>query len=253
MKNTIRTILVDDELDSIEVLLDLISESNTGLEVVGTAQTAQEAIRLIRSVEPQLVLLDIHMPGGSGFDVLKEVRSYHFHTLFISAYDGYALEAIKFHAMGYLLKPVGVDEFCEVVNQVKERLHEEMVVHYQALLQNMRNDEKKIAIPTGGGHVYFEAKEIVRIEAAKNYSNVYTTLESKPILVSKNLKQFENLLSKFGFLRVHHTHVINPKHIREYIRQDGGSVLLSDGASIFIGQSYKNQVLDYLQATSEKL
>lgn len=250
----IEAIIVDDELDSIEVLIDIIRDSCPTIELVGVAQSVDEGIKLIDSKDPQLVLLDIQMPGKTGFDLLKANENRQFHTIFISAHENYALEAIKYHAMAYLLKPIGAEELCEAVEEVKTEILKDKVVSYAELLQHLTaQSEKRIAIPTGGGHLYFKPDEILRVEAAKNYSKVFTTSSSKFIMVSKNLKQFENLLSNYGFIRIHHAHVINPRHIREFVRQDGGAVLLTDGTSVFIGNSYKDQVLEYLFNTSDKV
>lgn len=250
----LKTVIIDDEPDAVEILQDLILENCPELEIVGVGHSVREGKELLAELQPDVVFLDIQMPGGTGFDLLRQTEQLAFKTVFVSAHENYAIEAIKFHAMAYLLKPVAIDELKEAVQMVKDEILGQIKADYEALLHNLGGaSDKRIAIPTGKGHRYFETREIIRVEAAKNYSNVYTTEDSKPILVSKNLKQFELLLAKYGFLRIHHAHLINPYHIREYARQDGGSVVLTDGENIYVGNSYRTIVVDYLSGTSDRL
>ncbi|UTW63142.1 response regulator transcription factor [bacterium SCSIO 12741] len=249
-----RTLIVDDEPDAVEVLESMIQEVSHELEIVGRAHSIKEAEALLRTLEVDLVFLDIQMPGGTGFDLLKRVQDLHFHTVFVSAYANHAIDAIKFHALAYILKPVAAEDLKEALQRVKDEALNQMIVKYDALLQNLeQSPTRKIAIPTGKGYRYFEANDIIRVEASKNYSNVFTTDSETPILVSKNLKQFENFLSNYGFLRIHHGHLINPFHVKEYVRQEGGSVQLSDGLTVYIGQSYRQQVLDRLSNLSHRM
>jgi two-component system LytT family response regulator len=251
-KYPLKAVIIDDELDAIEVLTGLINENSTNLEIVGTANSVQDGVALVNTAKPDVLFLDIQMYGETGFDVLKQTEYKDFHTIFVSAHESYAIEAIKFHAMAYLLKPVCVDELQQSIQLVKDEMLEQVKADYDDLLNNLNySSDKRVAIPTGKGYRYFEPREIIRVEAAKNYSNVYTTDSSKPILVSRNLKQFELLLSKFGFLRIHHAHVVNLSHVREYIRQDGGYVLLTDKLTILVGKSYREALIQQLENFSE--
>lgn len=252
LNQSIRAIIVDDEIDAIEILIDLIKESGHNINIVGTANSAKAGLLLLEKEKPDLLFLDVQMPGGTGFDLLSGADEKSFHTVFTSAHESYAIEAIKFHAMAYLLKPISLEDLTEAIIMVTEERIHKLTADYRALLQNIGlGGSKRIAIPTGSGHRYFEPREIIRVEASKNYSNVYVEGESKPLLVSKNLKQFEKLLSKFGFLRMHNAHLVNPQHVKEFIRKDGGSILLSDGLNLIIGPSYRQMVMDFLNNNSE--
>jgi len=250
----LKAIIIDDEKDAIEVLIDMLKENCPEVEILKTAPSYEMGISLLKIEQPDIVFLDIQMPGGTGFDLLRSVNSKSFHTIFVSAHENYAVEAVKFHAMAYLLKPIGSLELKEAVNMVSEKIREKISVDYNSILKNLQfMVPQRIAIPTGGGERYCDVKDIIRIEAAKNYSNIYINETNKPILVSKNLKHFENFLAKYGFIRVHNTHLVNPAHINEYIRQDGGSIVLSDQSEIFIGRHYRKEVIKVLQSISEEI
>ncbi len=245
-------VIIDDEKDAIEVLEGIIFDFCPEVNIINTASSIEQGVHVIYDSNPDLVFLDVQMPGGTGFDLLMGTEEKDFHTIFTSAHESYAIEAIKFHAMAYLLKPISLEDLSEAIVMVTEERIHKLTTNYQALLQNIGlGSTKRIAIPTGNGHRYFEPKEIIRVEASKNYSNVFIVGENKPLLVSKNLKQFENLLSKYGFIRMHNAHIINPQHVKEFIRKDGGSILLSDGLNLIIGPSYRQLVLDYLNKNSE--
>lgn len=250
----LRAVIVDDEHDAIEVLLDVLKTYCPEIDVVGTSRSAQEGLKVIHDTKPDLVFLDVQMPRDTGFDLLKNVKEGSFQTIFVSAHENHAIEAVKFQALAYLLKPVGAIELIEAVNRVKEAIESENKVDYKALVDEWTHPTlKRIAIPTGGGHRYFELEDIIRVEASKNYSNVFTRESNKPILVSRNLKQFELLLTHRGFLRIHNAHLVNSQHIREYIRHDGGVILLTDGLKLVVGRHYRNQVVDYLNKSSDSL
>ena len=250
----ISAIIIDDEKDAIEVLISLLKECCSEVHILDVASSFEAGQQLLNTTRTDIVFLDIQMPGGSGFDLLRSVDSKLFHTIFISAHENHAVKAVKFHAMAYLLKPIGLLELREAVDIVKEKMAEKIMVDYNAILQNLYSIvPHRIAIPTGKGDRYCDVKDIIRIEAAKNYSNIYINESAKPILVSKNLKHFENILSKYGFIRVHNTHLINQTHIKEYIRQDGGSIVLSDKSIIYIGRHYRQNVVKVLQSISEEI
>ncbi|MGD1848522.1 MAG: LytR/AlgR family response regulator transcription factor, partial [Salibacteraceae bacterium] len=196
-----------------------------------------------------LLFLDIQMPKKTGFDLLREIKTPNFQTIFVSAHESYAVEAVKFHAMAYLLKPVMAMDLVEAVKLAEKAIEEATFPHYTALMLHFHPDlPQRIAVPTGAGHQYFAMDEIIRIEASKSYSNIYTTDSEKPILVSRNLKQFDQLLTSQGFQRVHNGHLVNLRHIKAYLRQDGGGIVLSDGFEITIGRHYRKVVMEVLRS-----
>ncbi len=253
MKDTqkLTALIVDDEEDAIEVLIDLLSESCPQVEVIATARSAADGLKALEDLSPQILFLDIQMPRNRGFDLLSNARSKNFQTIFVSAHANHAIQAVQFHAMAYLLKPVGAIELIEAVQKAEQAIQENEVKSYEGLLHNVSpRIAKRIAIPTGSGQRYFELRELIRITGENNYSNVYTTESEKPIVVSKNLKHFERMLEHYGFHRVHKAHVVNRQHIREYYKQDGGGIVLSDGFSIAFGRHYRQSVIALLQSMS---
>lgn len=246
---SITAVLVDDEQDASLLLTDLLSEYCPQVEVVATATSVYEAFELIEQRQPDLLFLDIQMPKKSGFDLLREIEQPAFQTIFVSAHESYAVEAVKFHAMAYLLKPVMAMDLVEAVKLAEKAIQEAALPQYDALMHHFQPDvPRRIAVPTGTGHRYFEMDEIIRVEASKSYSNIYTNQDKKPILVSRNLKQFDLLLAEQGFQRVHNGHLVNLRHIKAYLRQDGGGIVLSDGFEITIGRHYRKVVMEVLRS-----
>ncbi len=249
-----KAVIVDDEPDAIEVLKGLIEEYCTEIAVIGTALSATDGLKLITEHSPDILFLDIQMPGNSGFDLLKNLLTQSFRIVFVSAHADHAVEAFKYHAMAYLLKPVSALELREAVSRVTADIVLDKKQDYTSMLTVLENQlTKRVAIPTGLGSRYFKPDEIIRIEAAKSYSNIFTVESEKPILVSRNLKQFQDLLSSYPFIRVHNGHLVNGNHIREYMRQDGGTLILSDGFSILVGRSYRKAITDFLDDHIESI
>lgn len=244
---TLTAVIVDDEEDAIEVLTEALQSQCPEIDVLASASSAQEGLKALELHDPDILFLDVQMPKGSGFDLLKKAPQRSFRTIFVSAHASHAVEAVKFHAMAYLLKPVSGDDLREAVDLCTESIDNDSAYDYEALLENIpQSSSKRIAIPTGSGYRYFEPGEIIRVEAARSYSNVHTIDSPKPLLVSRNLKQFDNLLTSRGFMRVHNAHLVNTTCIREFKRQDGGTIVLSDGQSLLVGRHYRQHVVDYL-------
>ncbi len=240
--------MIDDEPDAIEVLTDTLAESCPHVKVVGTANSAEAGLQVLEAHKPDLLFLDIQMPRYSGFEVLRRLKKPTFQTIFVSAHPNHAVEAVKFQAMAYLLKPVSGMDLREAVALAEEALANHQEPDYEALLTNAEPDvAQKLAIPTGKGYRYFLPEEVIRVQAEKNYSNVYLQGDKKPILVSRNLKQFETLFAPLGFLRIHRGDLVNARHIREFQRQDGGTLVLTDGTTLLISRNHREAVQQYLK------
>ncbi len=247
-----RAIIIDDEENNIKNLLDLLRTYCPEVEVCDTAQSAVEAVVKIKSAQPDLVFLDVEMPGGTGFDMLEALSPIHFQVIFVTAYDQYAIKAIRFCAIDYLLKPVDILELQQAVQRAIRNQQENSFVHTtQQLLEN-RNKEMsqlKIGLPTLERILFVELNEIVRCLGENNYSYVYLS-DGKNVLISKTLKEFEELLADKGFMRVHQSHLVNHKYIRSFEKQDGGFIKLTDGSSIPVSRQRKGFVLDMLKKLS---
>lgn len=249
MKEKIAAIIVDDERNNCENLKELLDKYCPEVEIVDMAHSAAEGNERISCLKPSLVFLDIQMQGGSGFDLLERLKPVTFEVIFVTAFDQYAIRAIRFCAIDYLLKPVDILELQSAVSRAANKiLQREPNLSLTNLLEN-RNQEKddlKIALPTAERILFVQISEIIRCLGDNNYTTVYLK-SSDSVLVSKTLKEYEELLSDKGFLRVHQSHLINLRYVRSFEKQDGGYLKMTDGASVPISRQRKQQVLQQLK------
>jgi two-component system LytT family response regulator len=247
----IKAVIVDDELKGRETLRTLIQKHCTGIEVLGMAESVASGVLLIRSVTPDLVFLDIEMPGGNGFDLLDKLKDKNFEIIFTTAYSQYAIKAIRFSALDYLLKPINPEELKDAVSRVSQLLAARTSNrrNVDTLLSNLKesNEPKKLALPNTEGLAFVNLDEIIRCQADANYTGIFLT-SGKKILVARTLKDYEELLSEDNFCRVHHAHLINLKHVREYIKGEGGVVLMSDGSRVEVSRRKKNEFIERLKS-----
>jgi two-component system LytT family response regulator len=241
----IKTLIVDDETDALNFIDSIIGEYCPKLEVVGKAQSAKEGTKLIIEKVPDLVFLDVEMPQGSGFDLLANFPEKTFDVIFITAFNHYAIKAIKFSAVDYILKPININEFIQAVDKVldKKQKKENKGASFSALLENVRSAMPgKLAIPTSEGMEYLNTRNIIRVEADRSYSWFYMT-DNRKILVSRNLKEYQELLSDRNFFRTHNSHLVNLEHVKKYIRHEGGAVELDDGTQVPISRGKRDLFL----------
>ncbi len=248
MKNRLKTVIVDDEPDAVSFIGTIIREYCPTLEVTGTANDAMEGINVIRDKNPDLVLLDVEMPHGSGFDLLSQFPDKNFDVIFITAFNHYAIKAIKFSAVDYILKPININEFIQAIEKVAEKRSSPaaQVRNFDALFENLNMAvPARLAIPTSDGMEYLNTRDIIRIEADRSYSWFHLTGKRK-ILVSKNLKEYQDLLNDRNFFRSHNSHLINLDHVKRYIRADGGSIEMADGSMIPISRTKRDLFLQQM-------
>jgi len=240
----IKAVIIDDEMKSREVLSDLLNEYCPGIEVVGMGDSVETGVAIIQSTDPNLVFLDIEMQTGTGFDLLEKLGRTDFHVVFTTAYEQYALKAIKFSALDYLLKPIDVKELKTAISKIKAKeTSNEESLKIKQLIKNFSNiHPPKITLATADSLVFTSVDEIVRCEAQGAYTTFHLK-DKKPILVSKNLKEYQMLLEEFNFFRIHHSHLINLNEIEKIIKADGGSVLMSDGSTVGISTSKKQDFM----------
>ncbi len=250
----IKAIIIDDEEYNCRNLQELLGKYCREIEIVGSANSAVEGKQLIQNKKPSLVFLDIQMPGGSGFDLLDQLKPVPFEVIFVTAYDQYAIRAIRLCAIDYLLKPIDILDLQAAVTRAVEKIKG---LEPNLALANMidntlgKNKDEKIALPTAERVLFINISEIVRCLGENNYTTVFLK-NGESVLVSKTLKEYEELLSSIGFLRVHQSHLINQHYVRSYEKQDGGYLKMADGSSISISRQRKQQVLNVLK-TSTKL
>lgn len=243
MTKKLKALIVDDEPNAVDFINSVIGEYCPGIEVVGKAHNMTEGIKRIRELKPDLVFLDVEMPNGTGFDLLSHFPDKEFDVIFITAFNHYAIKAIKFSAVDYILKPLNITEFIEAVNKVIQKRSEspvQMNDNFRVLMENLRSPvPSRLAIPTADGMEYLNPREIIRIEADRSYSWFYLTGNRK-LLVSKNLKEFQDLLGDRNFFRSHNSHLINLKYVRKFVRKEGGYIEMQDGEQIPVSRNRKD-------------
>ncbi len=254
MTNRIRALIVDDENPCIETLEWDINEYCPGLQIVGRCRNGKEALELIPEVNPELVFLDIEMPGMNGFELLSQLESRSFHVIFTTAYNQYAIDAFKANALDYLLKPIDKDELINAVKKLENKRSNSDSVIVQSLLDQMTNimgvtngkrTPSSVALPSGDGYDFVNIDDIVHCQSESNYTNFYLTNGNR-IFISKTLKEVEHLLPKPKFIRVHKSHLVNTEHIKKYIRGQGGEIILTNGQSVAVSRSRKDAVLNWI-------
>jgi two-component system, LytTR family, response regulator len=243
-----KAIVVEDELNARELLIKYLTKY-CELEVIGEAGDVEEAETLIAKLKPDIVFLDISLPIHNGFELIERLQPIDFEVIFITAYDQYAIQAIKISAIDYLLKPISISELKLAVTKAKAKIAgKNQNKNLNILLENLNqnNQSKKIAIPDGSSYIYEEISNIVRLQADGRYSNIYT-LSGKKYLVTKNLGEFDKLLTPYSFLRVHHSHLINPNHIHSYEKIDGGHLIMVDKSHVDVSRKNKEDLIRFLK------
>lgn len=245
----IRSLIIDDEPDAREALKLTIGKFCPQVEMLECCPSPDEGLHAIRNLQPDLVFLDVQMPHMSGFDLLEEIGEIHFAVIFVTAHDRYAIKAIKFSALDYLLKPIDTDELVGAVQKMEARQHQQdHVYRYGSVLSNIRNqpgDIKKLAIPTSEGILFVQTANIIYCRADGNYSTLFLK-NGESILVSKPLIDFELMLAESGFFRVHHASLVNMNHIQKYIKGDGGYVVLTENHNVDVSRRKREAFLNQL-------
>ncbi len=243
----IKAILVDDEQDGIEDLQDSIKKYCPEITIAGTHTNPTEALQAIRQIKPDLVFLDVQMPGMSGFELLERLTPVPFEVIFVSAFDRYAIKAIRFSALDYLLKPIDIDELVRAVARVKERKRQN-TFSIQSALHNAAARSghiEQVAVPSSEGIDFFQTKEIIYCKADGCYTTIYLTGRQTKV-VTRVLKDFEDFLSESGFLRVHNSFLINLNHVKRYVRGEGGHVILTEDHQVDVSRRRKEEFLSLL-------
>ena len=243
-----KVIIIDDEVAGRTLIRQYLDAYPT-LIVVGEANNGVDAVRLINEFKPDLIFLDIQMPGASGFDLLKALSSINFEVIFITAFDHYGIQAIKFSALDYLLKPINITEFKEAIAKAKEKIDNKKKNHnIDNLLDYIKagkKDSPKIALPTLNEIMYIKVSTIIRCEADNNYTSFFLD-NGEQILVCKTLKDFAELLQPHDFVRTHQSHLVNLQFVKSYLKEDGGMLLLTNQNKIPISRQNKDKIRDEL-------
>ena len=240
---TLKAIIVEDEAHSREILRNYIGKYCPAVELLGEADGVEKAVELIRNHELDLVFLDVEMPYGNAFDLLEKIGDRTFETVFVTAYDHYAKDALNAHASYYLLKPINIDELIKAVDYVVAIKEKEHALKDKVLSTNLKTVDGVITIPTQEGFEVLQIKDILYCQADDNYTQIY--LENDNKLVSKTLKYFDDALTNYGFARVHKSYLVNVNAIVKYNKGKGGSVELKNGKEVLVSASKKADLLSY--------
>ena len=250
----ISALIIDDEKNGRENLAGLIKIHCPQIRIDGEANSVEQAIAKIQELHPQLIFLDIEMPGGNGFKLLEHFKSFPFEVIFVTAYDNYGIKAIRFSASDYILKPINLNELIAAVDKVSQRIWQQSEnERIRQLYLNTRHPANpKIGLPTGDRIEFVEVKSIIRCQGESNYTHLYFS-DRKPLLSAKSLIEFEELLADHGFIRIHKSHLINLQHVSSFSKNDGGTLIMSNGDSVLISRRRKDFVNESLKNISCRL
>ncbi|MFY0712474.1 response regulator transcription factor [Seonamhaeicola sp. NFXS20] len=242
----LNAIIVEDEQTSRDILKNYLNKYCSNVSILGEAANVDEALVLIRKHDLDLVFLDVEMPYGNAFDLLDKVGDINFETVFVTAYNHYAIDALNAHASYYLMKPISIDELIKAVDYVTKIKTKENALQNQVLVPNTNGVNGKLTIPQLDGFEVLNTSEILFCKADDNYTEIYL-LNNKKKVVSKTLKYFEQALNNFSFARVHKSYLVNVNEVVKYLKGKGGSVVLSNGKEIMVSASKKADLLSYFK------
>ncbi len=242
-----KTILVDDEPDGIRTLKKLLELHCPDVEIAATCSSVAIAKQKLEEIQPELVFLDVRMPGKSGLDMLAEITVKNFEVIFVTAHNEYMLQALQFSAVDYLMKPVDEDRLVAAVERVKKRLHQETNSgQTETLLHNINKAgsplEMRLCLPTLKGFTIVKLEDIIYCEAQRSYT-IFRLANNKSIMISKPLFDYDRLLADTIFLRIHKSFLINLLHVKEYVRGEGGTVVMSNAMEIEVSRRKKELFL----------
>ena len=243
----LKAILVDDEQDSRQILSNYLAKYCPDVELMAACKNIQEGLEAIKKINPDLLFLDIEMPFGTGFDLLEQVEDISFETVFVTAYDNYAIQALNMSAAYYLLKPIDIDELVIAVDKIKSEKEQNVdSFHVQVLLDNIKQENerpKKIMLPTFEGFEIVPIDQIIYCEADDNFTKFHLK-DGKPLLISKTLKHFEEMLPKTKFVRIHRSSLINTDYVVRYTKGKGGYVTMENDVELEVSPKKKPQFLE---------
>lgn len=248
MPKNITAVIVDDEEAPRQILSNLVKRQHPDVQLLGTAVDVPSGLELVRRVGPEVLFLDIELKDKTGFDLLRALGDARPHVIFTTAHESYAIKAIRFSALDYLLKPIDAQELSDAIAKAMEasRTNEKPAM-VDMLLKNIDRSigERVVALPVSDGLELVHVNEIVVCESDSNYTTLYLR-DDKRLVISRTLKEFEDLLGEQEFIRVHNSHLISRKHIKKYIKGEGGEVIMSNGMNIAVSRRKKKELMDAL-------
>lgn len=246
----LRTVIVEDEEASRQLLLSIIDEYCPSIKVIGVAANVADGVDQIENLIPDLIFLDIHIGQQTGFDLLDRIDQKDFKVIITTAYEEYALKAFKYEAVDYILKPYTPKDVIRSIQRIQQKLEDSKAFQQleKVIKNSLQNKEyENISFPTSDGLKVYKIRSITRIEGSGAYCRIFS-LDTKPLLISKSMKEVEVLLPENLFFRIHDSHVINLKHIKEFRKEDGGVVILENDDQIPVSRRKKQEFLDVLMS-----
>jgi two-component system LytT family response regulator len=236
-------LIIDDNKNIRSLIKSMLGPEFPQLDLTSEASNCSEAVKLCNQMQPSLVFLDIDLGDQSGFEFLELTSHKNFRLIFISAFDAFAIRAFKVNAVDYILKPFSKEELVNAVHKALDHpYYTDMKDSIQLLVESINGETNRLALPTSQGFEFFDIADLIRCESDRNYT-VFFFKSFKPVTVSRNIKQYEEMLSKKGFVRVHASHIINIRELKAYHKGNGGFVILSDNTKIDISKSRKEEFL----------
>lgn len=244
----LKAIIIEDETKARRVLEELLKEYCPEVSLIAAVDSVPEGVKAINKLQPDIVFLDIEMPEYNGFQLFEFINDISFEVIFTTAYQEYALQAFDVAAIGYLLKPIQIEKLVQAVEKVKEKLKEQSKERIE-LLQHTWKEEKvsKVALPISEGFLFVELNDIMYLSAEGSYTNIILR-DNRKFIVSKNIKNFEDLFSGNLFFRPHRSYLINLNAVKQFIRQDGGYILMENGDAVSITKEKKEDFLKAYQS-----
>jgi two-component system LytT family response regulator len=244
----INALIVDDELKGRTFLRQLVEKFTPGLKIIGEAADAKQALRLIETFSPDLVFLDIEMPGLSGIEMLRQLQQIDFSVVFVTAFNRYAVEAFRLGAVDYLLKPVSPSDLQQAVEKVRNTrsLQSQHRIRLNEFSKDYGQPFTKITIPSLHGFEFIDFAEIIFLQSDSNYTRIKLR-DGKTLVATRLLGDFEEMLEPYSFFRVHKSFIINLAHIRKYTKGDGGTVMMSDGSEMDVSRRTKEAFLQRIK------
>ncbi len=240
-------VIIEDEQKARRILQTLLEENCEGIKVVGTAEDVPSGVKTIISQKPDVVFLDIELPGFNGFELADFFEEIKFEIIFTTAYSQYAIKAFQMSAIDYLLKPIQIDQLKDAVEKARKRKGIQMHEKMKVLKENLSGtNSKKIGLPIAEGFLFVEQDEIIYLEADNSYTTIHFA-NGNNIVVSRNLKEFVEIITSENFFKPHRSYYVNYKHIRQFNKQDSGSLIMTNGHTVYIARDKKQEFLEFMQ------
>jgi two-component system, LytTR family, response regulator len=243
----LKTVIIDDDYVSRMILREMLEKFLDNVEILGEAGSVADGIKLIEDSNPDVVLLDISLPDGTGFDLLDRLKKVSFKLIFITAYSEYAIKAFKYSTFDYIIKPINVDDLTKAIMRIPQIASSDNNNRVKSLKENLTNSAEKpsktIALPEPNGFAIIKVEDIIRCEGKRNYTRIIFKEGSEKV-VSRTLLEFEHLLTPLGFIRIHRSHLVNILNVVRYIKSDGGMVELKTGELLKVSPKHKEELLN---------